>query len=74
MAAGVGRGEMFLIFMLLMSIFQISMTLYSLVNKESQYMFGNLFFTKEAVCEWKDRLLAELEAGRQRGDRLLCLL
>lgn len=57
---------MFLIFLLLMSIFQISMTLHSLVNKESQYMFYNLFFTKEAVCEWKDRLLAELEAGQQQ--------
>lgn len=57
---------MFLIFILLMSIFQISMTVYSLVNKESQYMFCNLFFTKEAVCGWKEKLSAGLEEGSSR--------
>lgn len=54
------RGQMFLIFMLLMSIFQISVTLYSLVNKESQDMFCNLFCPVTGK-----RLLAELGAGQR---------
>lgn len=64
---------MFLIFVLLMSIFQISVTLYSLVNKESQDMFCNLFFTKEALCEWKEAV-GRTGGGAAAGDRLLCLL
>lgn len=67
------RGQMFLSFILLISIIQISMTVYSLVNKESQYMFCNLFFTQEAISEWKERLSAGLE-GDGRGQAALLAL
>lgn len=63
---------MFLIFVLLISIFHISVTMYSLVAKECQRMFCNLFFTQETVFEWKERLLAGLEETAR--DRWLCLL
>lgn len=65
-------GQMFLIFVLLISIFQTSVTMYSLVDKESQYMFCNLFFAQETVSEWKEGLLAGLEETAR--DRWLCLL
>lgn len=65
-------GQMFLIFVLLISIFQTSVTMYSLVNKESQYMFCNLFFAQETISEWKEELLAGLE--KTARDRWLCLL
>lgn len=63
---------MFLIFVLLISIFQTSVTMYFLVNKENQYMFCNLFFAQETVSEWKEELLAGLEETAR--DRWHCLL
>lgn len=54
-------GQMFLIFVLLLSVFQISVTMYSLVNKESLHMFCNLFFTQETVSGWKEGFLAGLK-------------
>lgn len=67
------RGQMFLIFVLLISIFQTSVTMYSLVNKESQHMFCNLFFAQETVSEWKEELLAGLEEMAREQVALLAL-
>lgn len=47
--------------------------MYSLVNKESQHMFCNLFFAQETVSEWKEELLAGLEEMAREQVALLAL-